>query len=242
MVNRTGILITGLLLLLLPAAASGAEPRCLDCHGEKKQHPVVHPALEAGCGSCHVGTHAGEKPAPTLSAPVPALCFTCHDREPILKGIPHAPAANGKCTACHDPHGSAQPKLLIAPVPDLCFTCHSPGTLAKKNVHVSAAQGKCLVCHAPHASESAGVLTQLVEEHCRSCHDDITGQHVLARVSPGDSHPLQGKPDPLRRGRVLACASCHNPHAAGLSKSAPLGSREPGESCIRCHRKTRLSP
>jgi predicted CXXCH cytochrome family protein len=242
MERRHFLLIAALLLLFIPGPSTAAAPKCLDCHGDKKKHKVVHAALEMGCDSCHVGTHAGKKPAPKLTAKVPDLCYTCHDKDQILKARSHAPVADGMCTACHDPHGSGQPKLLVAAVPDLCFTCHSADTLGKKNVHASAAQGKCLTCHAPHSSASAYVLTQLVEEHCLSCHDDITDKHVLARVSPGDSHPLRGKPDPLRKGKDLACASCHNPHAEGQAKAVPLKSREPADICLRCHRKARMGP
>lgn len=235
-------MLLALSLLLLPGIARGADPPCLDCHADKKKFAVVHPAVEMGCASCHSGTHAGKRPAPKLASQVPDLCYGCHDKDQILKARSHAPVADGLCTACHDPHGSGQPKLLSAPVPALCFTCHSADTLAKKNVHASAAQGKCLTCHSPHSSASAYVLTQLVEEHCLSCHDDITDKHVLARVSPGDSHPLQGKPDPLRTGKNLACASCHNPHAEGQGKAEPLSKREPGPVCLRCHQKIRVAP
>ena len=240
MESRTGVTLLTLSLLLFPGHSWSAEPQCLDCHSDKKEHKVVHPALEMGCDSCHTGTHAGKLPAPKLSAPLPDLCFTCHDKDQILKAVTHATVAGGMCTACHDPHGSAYPKLLAAAVPALCFTCHSQDSLAKKNVHVSAAQGKCLTCHAAHASANAYVLTQLVEEHCRSCHDDITDKHVLARVSPGDSHPLEGKQDPLRKGKTLGCPSCHNPHAGGRGTAAALRTLAPEDLCLPCHRKVRV--
>jgi predicted CXXCH cytochrome family protein len=145
------------------------------------------------------------------------------------------------CSSCHNPHGSDQPKLLVAAIPALCFTCHSQDSLVKKNLHATAVQGKCLTCHAPHASDRAYVLTSLVEEHCLSCHaEEATPKHVMARISPGDNHPLQGKPDPLHKGKALSCTSCHNPHISP-GKSAPVKSREPGELCIQCHQKIRVT-
>jgi predicted CXXCH cytochrome family protein len=241
MKRQTCFLIASLALLLIPGVSRGAESPCLDCHPDKKEHKVMHPAIDMGCESCHVGTHSGEKPAPKLSAELPDLCFTCHDKGMIAKTVQHAPVAGGMCTSCHNPHGSDHPKLLVAAIPALCFTCHGQDSLVKKNLHTTAAQGKCLTCHTPHASDRAFVLTPLVEEHCLSCHaEEATPKHVMARISPGDSHPLQGKPDPLHKGKTLNCTSCHNPHML-QGKPVPVKSREPGEICIQCHQTIRVA-
>jgi len=218
------------------------EPQCLDCHPDKREGKTVHPAIEMGCSSCHVGNHQGEKPAPKLSAAVPDLCFTCHDKAGFEKKSVHAPVAGGMCVSCHNPHASANPRMLVAAVPEICFTCHDKSTMVKKEVHVKAAGGQCLTCHNPHGSDAAFVLTQLVEGHCESCHDDITARHVMVRVSPNDSHPLKGKPDPLRKGRDLACPSCHNPHASDQLRVSTRGLASPAPLCLRCHTKIMVKP
>lgn len=178
---------------LLPPTPDAAEPPCLNCHKDKRAGAIVHPALDMGCDACHTGTHSGGKPAPKLAAPVPGLCFLCHDKN----------------------------------------------TLAMRDAHVRAAAGQCLSCHEPHGSDAAFVLNQLVEGHCTSCHDEITPMHVLARVSPNNSHPLNKRPDPLRAGRELSCSSCHNPHAIGQARVSTKGLKNPAPLCARCHRKIR---
>ena len=231
-----------LTLLLLPGPSNAAAPQCLDCHPDKRGGTVVHPAIEMGCGSCHTGNHDGGKPAPVLTTPVPDLCFACHDKAAFNKKNLHAPVAGGMCGSCHDPHTSGKAKLLVAAVPDLCFTCHNVGTMAKKEVHARAAGGKCLTCHDPHGTDSAYVLNQLVEGHCESCHDEITGKHVMARISPNDSHPLKGRPDPLRTGRELSCSSCHNPHTVEQQRISTAGLKSPAPICLRCHKKAMVRP
>jgi predicted CXXCH cytochrome family protein len=221
---------------------TATEPQCIDCHPDKREGKVVHPAIEMGCSSCHSGNHDGGKPAPKLTALVPDLCYTCHDKAAFNKKILHAPVAGGMCGSCHNPHSSGNPKMLVAAVPDLCFSCHDRKALAKKESHVKAAGGQCLTCHNPHGSDAAFVLNQLMEGHCESCHDEITAKHVMARISPNDRHPLKGKPDPLHKGRDLACSSCHNPHAAEKQRISTKGLKSPAPLCLRCHTKTVVRP
>jgi predicted CXXCH cytochrome family protein len=232
-----------LLFLLTGVTARAQDQACLECHTDFKDAKVVHPALPMGCSSCHTGVHAGEKPAPKLAASVPDLCFGCHDKAAFEKKSPHAPVAGGMCGSCHNPHVSAFPKLLLSPVPDLCFSCHDRNALAKKNVHASAAEGQCLVCHNAHGSDSAFVLTQLVEGHCEACHEEQeSGKHVMRRVSPGDTHPVKGKKDPLHPGKELSCVSCHNPHVAKPGKQLPEKVKRPEDVCRQCHRKIKVGP
>ena len=127
---------------LLPLSPSASEPQCLDCHPDKREEKVVHPAIDMGCSSCHVGNHQGEKPAPKLTTTVPDLCFTCHDKTAFDKKVLHAPVAGGMCGSCHNPHASDNPRMLIAAVPDLCFSSHDKNALGKKDAHVKAAAGK----------------------------------------------------------------------------------------------------
>jgi predicted CXXCH cytochrome family protein len=172
----------------------------------------------------------------------PDLCYTCHDKKLFEKKSLHAPVAGGTCGSCHNPHKSDNPKMLTAAIPNLCFQCHATDTIKKKAIHARAAQGQCLVCHNPHSSENSYILTNLVEEHCESCHDDQrSGKHVMARVSPGDNHPISGKPDPLRPGAKLACASCHNPHASSQRVSTK-DIKDSSSLCLRCHTKIVVRP
>ncbi|HTF99147.1 MAG TPA: cytochrome c3 family protein [Nitrospirota bacterium] len=272
-----------LIVVLFAAHPVLAEENCLGCHNPISQFKVKHPAVDMGCSSCHNAPHAKKKAVLSLAAEVPGLCFNCHDKSMMEKKSVHPPVAGGMCISCHNPHGSANAKLLVSQVPDLCFQCHDKSmiekktlhapvaagmctschnphatdnarmlvaaipalcfqchatdAMAKKNVHVAAAEGKCLTCHNPHSAENNFILTSLVEEHCQSCHDEQrTGKHVMIHASPGDSHPLSGKPDPLRPGFKLSCASCHNPHAS-VHPISTKDMRDPAKICLQCHTK-----
>ncbi len=237
---RSGFLVIILLLLASSAGAAGEAP-CLGCHSAMRSGKVIHAAVDMGCDSCHRGLHNGEKPFPTLATAAPDLCFSCHDKTMFGNKTLHAPVASGMCLSCHTPHSSAVPKLLQNAVPELCFTCHEQKKMLMTASHIKAAGGQCLTCHNPHASDRSFVLTQLVEEHCNACHEEQTSDlHVMARVSPGDRHPLKDRPDPLRKGRQLSCSSCHNPHAAKKEQVSTKDLNDPANLCLRCHRKVNV--
>lgn len=234
------VLVLALLLAPLPLFAEAMS--CLDCHPDKREGTTVHAAIEMGCSSCHVGEHQGEKPAPKLSLDVPDLCYTCHDKTIFEKKKLHTPVAAGMCVSCHDPHATSRVKLLKAAVPELCFTCHDKKTMPRSEAHVSAAGGKCLTCHDPHGSDGAFILIQLMESHCQECHGEATPKHVMRRVSPGDSHPLKGRPDPLRPGNELACSSCHNPHTPDQERISVRDPKGPAALCLQCHKQIMVRP
>jgi predicted CXXCH cytochrome family protein len=231
------IALSSLVFAVLHPGAAAAEEACLKCHVAISKLKVKHPALDMGCNSCHNTPHAKKKAELSLSAEVPDLCFNCHDKSMTEKKFVHTAVAAGMCLSCHNPHATDNPGMTVAAVPNLCFQCHETDAMVKKNVHVAAAQGKCLTCHNPHSSENSYVLTSLVEEHCEACHDDQrSGRHVMVRVSPGDNHPISGKPDPLRPGKMISCSSCHNPHASE-QRISTKNLKDPSTICRRCHSK-----
>jgi predicted CXXCH cytochrome family protein len=240
---RMRALIFVFTLFLVPHSAGAAEMQCIDCHPDKREGKVIHAALDMGCGSCHAGNHAGEKPAPTLMAPAPDLCFNCHDKRNFTKKVQHSAVAGGMCTSCHNPHSSKNAKLLTALTPDLCFTCHDKSMFTKKTVHPPVKDGQCTYCHSPHASDHPGVLNQPLADLCTTCHDRQTsGRHVMAAFSASDTHPVKGKPDPSRSGRELSCTSCHNPHASEQKKLLTNEAKSPGNLCLLCHKKIMAKP
>jgi predicted CXXCH cytochrome family protein len=128
---------------------------CLRCHSEIAQlistAKYVHGAvLDAeACSHCHFA-HGTDLPQ-LLRQPLMEICLGCHDRRmqaasgemledmaAVLRENPnhHGPVRNGDCSACHNPHASANFCLLVHPYPpefyapfaiedyDLCFTCH----------------------------------------------------------------------------------------------------------------------
>lgn len=247
------VLFATVLLLSFPAAAQ--EVDCLKCHaGLLKNKPVVHAAVQMGCPACHTGISDALKVphkkttkfAKGLSADQPEVCFGCHDKEKFTKSKVH-PAAQMGCTACHNPHASAKPKLLSAEVPEQCFSCHDKAEFSRKNVHPPVAGGMCLSCHNPHSSPTAGMLVKPHVELCGDCHDQVGKRpHAISGFSQA-GHPL-GQPrttkkgkiipppaDPKRTGKPFSCASCHNPHSSDSPRLFRYPAKAAMELCTNCH-------
>lgn len=173
---------------------------CLSCHKNIKDSlaatTVAHGAMtqEKSCLACHVSHFS--KLSKLQKESQPQQCLNCHDHTLIasdghsitnmaalLNDNPehHGPIRLGACTACHQPHGSNQTKLLSAAYPpefyasfrveqyQLCFSCHSPDLVLVKDataptgfktgeknlhwLHVNQQKGRtCRACHEVHAS------------------------------------------------------------------------------------------
>ncbi len=106
---------------------------CYQCHTEKTadfNKPFRHRVNEGliRCSDCHNphGTPLNRslRPEPTQDA----VCFKCHRN---LQGpfvFEHVPVKTEGCQACHQPHGSINPRLLkVNQVNILCLQCHTPG-------------------------------------------------------------------------------------------------------------------
>ncbi|HKY34245.1 MAG TPA: cytochrome c3 family protein [Candidatus Polarisedimenticolia bacterium] len=216
----------------LKEAHGGAFPpaaSCLACHAPHASASAgllrreVHAPMQEGgssCAGCHAPT--GESPF-ALSAPGDELCLTCHDdpraAAPAGSGARvHAPAAQGECSACHDPHASDGPGLLRKKERDLCAGCHQEASraAAAKHPHAPAAEA-CSGCHLPHAG-GAGLLKAAVPALCEGCHAEVKTQ--AARAHP---HP------PAAQGE---CLTCHDPHGSDF-EGALAGA--PAELCGGCH-------
>ena len=225
------------------AGRAGADESCLACHAVFKDLKVRHAALDMGCGSCHDKPHANKKAELSLTAEVPDLCYSCHDKALFAKKYQHTPVAAGMCLSCHNPHGSRVPKLLVSQIPDLCYSCHDRSAFSKKTVHAPVKDGQCTFCHAPHASDQPFNLTQPVFGLCTTCHDrQASGRHVTMAVSPLDEHPVRSRTDPARPSRELSCISCHTPHASGAKRLFVNDLASIESLCLHCHRKITVVP
>ena len=142
---------------------------CLACHTEVKHQfnqPFHHKVLEGAmrCGDCH-NPHGGfELKQTRLATGADAACMKCHADKQGPFVYEHAPVKTDGCVACHTPHGSANPRMLITSrVAQLCLTCHS-------------------VAHGVGAEEPAGPQHNLNAQYanCTNCHIKIHG----SRTSP----------------------------------------------------------
>lgn len=146
-----------------------SEPQlCISCHSETKSQfskPFHHKVLEGAmnCSDCH-NAHGGlEQKQTNLSIGVDTACIKCHADKQGPFVFEHAPLKVEGCSACHVPHGSANPKMLKRPqVRQLCFECHSgiteqlsDGPTGGPHTQNSIRSQNCTVCHsAIHGSNT----------------------------------------------------------------------------------------
>lgn len=143
---------------------------CGQCHSATVAEflrPYKH-GLATGairCNDCH-NPHGR-----TLASPLAATsanepgCIKCHGnlRGPFV--FEHAPVRQEGCASCHEPHGSANPRLL-----------------RRAQVHL-----QCLECHsnAPASTVVNGTAPPAIHnlrdprfQNCTTCHIKIHGSHV----------------------------------------------------------------
>jgi len=134
---------------------------CLKCHSKMRNSFAKtsnHPVLQADltCLSCH---RFSKRKGNNLAYEFAGTCRRCHPEQ----GAPHVyehEAVNSYtiegsgCTQCHDPHGSANDRLLRQPDNRLCEQCHFP---------------------AGHKTAHGGIWAKYA---CEQCHVDIHGSYV----------------------------------------------------------------
>ncbi len=235
----------GLVLAVGPRALAATEASCVSCHAKLTKAKNAHPAAE-DCATCH--EPVGGAPHPQkgkktfkLTQEQPALCLSCH--EAFDKPVVHAPAKEGSCTTCHDPHGSDEPKLLVAAPKELCASCHAEKSAAN-HLHGPVAAGDCTTCHAPHESERKGLLVKEGDALCATCHAEASAfaktSHRHAALDAGCTtcHDPHGAATPqlLQKAGSELCLQCHDDVGAKVAASAvahaPLAK---GKGCVACH-------
>jgi predicted CXXCH cytochrome family protein len=223
------------------------DAKCMECHDDLFEEPVIHVALEKGCTSCHGNLDASKRPhkvtgriAKGLNSAESELCLGCHEKPKFKNKSTHEALEKG-CSGCHEAHSSKHKKLLKTPTPELCYTCHDKKGFSGKGTHDAVKSGNCRSCHDSHASENAWLLKKPPAELCLECHDEIKeAPHVVAGFSR-NGHPLgdekRAKPveDPLRAGKPFYCGSCHLPHKGEFPKLQRLDPKLAMGTCQKCH-------
>jgi DmsE family decaheme c-type cytochrome len=143
---------------------------CYGCHLDKDQQfnrPFHHRVNEGlvKCTDCH-NPHGGFlKRQLRATASQDQVCFKCHTDKAGPFVYEHKSVKVEGCAACHTPHGSSNPRLLIrAQVNLLCLECHAfsadAGPAATPTFHNQAQKYQaCTMCHsAIHGSNSSSVF------------------------------------------------------------------------------------
>ncbi|MBW1646235.1 MAG: cytochrome c3 family protein, partial [Deltaproteobacteria bacterium] len=192
-----------------PRLLTAAGPKlCFGCHQEVaadyRKAKTRHAALYQGdrCGNCH-RPHYADQPA-LLAAAEEEVCLRCHGRDDHRRSRPlaniareikdkkflHGPLKEGRCSACHRPHGSDNFRLLNGSYPASFYAPYRPGTYAfclscheenllrfpdttiytrfrngNRNLHyvhvADPRKGRsCRACHRPHASDGPRLIDE----------------------------------------------------------------------------------
>jgi len=227
---------------------------CHDPHGSNRGGILfdnMHtPVANKMCTQCH---EAPNSPSPfKMKKAGYELCRGCHSsmmNDTFNKNRVHWPLVDKVgCLNCHEPHGSAQKKLLMGDMVSLCGKCHldtmeKEEKLVEKEKQENAASkgkvikgalthppmqgGNCEACHASHASDSVFLLKQVsIVELCGTCHDWL--KHT--------SHPMGEKVlDPRNKNLTLQCLSCHRSHGTGYRYMIPFPIVT--DLCVQCHKQ-----
>lgn len=196
------------------------------------------PEVEAVCRGCH--RMAGDEAADAGTLGPDRLCEDCHGALTRRKNQ-HGPAGQVACLACHDAVSAPARFAVRWPIQETCFRCHADlrVTMDEKAFrHGPAAAGRCTTCHDPHGSDEPYWLKKHAFELCTTCHDEKRNErHVVVGFVYGDSHPLKGRPHPLKPGAEFACPACHNPHAAQARFLWQFDVTQREKLCRTCHSK-----
>jgi DmsE family decaheme c-type cytochrome len=160
---------------LVERKAEAENKLCSGCHvnaAAQFQKPSHHKVPESAmkCVDCH-NPHGSEQKM-GLTAMIQRFgsnepgCLACHGDKRGPFTFEHAPVRFESCTTCHEPHGSANPRMLVRQeVRQVCLECHANLPTVKSPV--------------------AGVVPPAFHDlrspryrNCTVCHQKIHGSHV----------------------------------------------------------------
>ena len=162
---------------------------CLKCHTKNASFNLhywnagVHNLSGVSCFDCH-NVHQGVD-LKVHPKDVAGLCYKCHpDIQAQFRLPTHHPVPEQKvsCLDCHDPHGTANEKLLReATVKETCTACHAEkeGPFAYEHADVTE---DCRNCHRPHGSINNNLLVARLPFLCYQCHKN-QGHHDLTTAA-----------------------------------------------------------
>lgn len=155
---------------------------CLTCHNGRNTQMLwggsQHEQRDVACTDCH-SNHSGQGEKRLKAESELEVCGECH-RNIVNKQyrLNHMPVREGKleCSSCHNPHGSANVKLLKTGTTtvEACVSCHPEKRGPTIWEHPPVAED-CAACHDPHGSNNDRMLIAKVPFLCQRCH--VTSRH-----------------------------------------------------------------
>ncbi|WP_085811892.1 cytochrome c3 family protein [Geoanaerobacter pelophilus] len=142
------------------AARREKEAVALDASNAPAKRSEHLPFAEKRCNDCHNSNQGAGSASEEglLVKPREELCFGCH-KDLLDRPFHHGPAAVGDCLACHLPHDSANPALLVLSKEKLCAKCHTERRRAQRMHDRFVEKGlNCIGCHDPHSGSTTYFL------------------------------------------------------------------------------------
>jgi DmsE family decaheme c-type cytochrome len=188
---------------------------CLECHEKGIRlywKGSTHESKNLACVDCHKIMEPASPQRLFVKATELETCFQCHQqRRAQMQRSSHMPFREGKikCSDCHNPHGTANEKLLKeATVNENCYKCHADKRGPFLWEHPPVAEN-CLNCHEPHGSNHEKLLVVDRPRLCQRCH--IEARHMT-------------QPQ-LATARFAFNRSCQNCHTQIHGSNSPSGVR-----------------
>ncbi|MCJ7581747.1 MAG: hypothetical protein MUP98_14595 [Candidatus Aminicenantes bacterium] len=199
------------------------EDLCVSCHSDRNDGRNQHRAMEKfKCEDCHTW-HGGSDRLMLKTERIDAMCFQCHDQEPMAGTVVHGPMATGNCAICHDAHSSNNVSLLKSPKETLCVRCHIDKDYSGGEMHIhSPLKDGCEGCHDSHSSDHPFQLLAPAQDICQRCHEELMQNAGQVRFK----HAI------IEEGKK--CANCHDPHGSVFEHNLL---RDPLNLCLGCHDK-----
>lgn len=182
---------------------------CTTCHNRGDHvywDSSQHNGRDLTCTTCHSVHSWKSEEKQLVAATVTDTCSQCHQGTAAkMQRTQHMPVREGKleCTSCHNPHGSANVKMLRAgnsmSANDACTSCHAEkrGPFLWEHAPV---EENCSSCHDPHGTSNDRLLVAKLPMLCQQCH-----AHTRHPARPYDA--LNGTTATQSYGR--ACMNCH---------------------------------
>ena len=190
---------------------------CMTCHSKDPKRALwagsQHDGADVACNTCHkIHTNRDKVLSKATQTDV---CYTCHKQQRAQMNRPsHHPVPEGKmtCSDCHNPHGSAGPKLAKRDsINATCYTCHAEKRGPFVHQHEPVTED-CANCHNAHGSTVPAMLTARPPMLCQQCHTP----HVAGGVGavggqngvPGAGSFATGK-NVVNLWQGRSCLNCH---------------------------------